>query len=289
VKKAGARKKPKRRYDISRPNTRDTRTKGNPINDEITDNELRVIDANGEQAGIMLLEAALSLADRQGFDLVLISPSAKPPVAKIMDYGKYRYDQQKREKEARKKQKIIEVKEIRLSTFIDQHDLEIKGTMAKRFLTEGDKLKVSLRFKGRERGRTDRGFEVMQRFAEAIKEYGTPEKTPALEGRSLIMIVNPLPPKKEKVAKPEEGSTAAAADAGAGDAALKDSAGRDAAGSDAAAHDAAARDGAAAQDAEKTAPTGGGDPGAKKPEAKKPRTPSEPGRKKPKGPSDEMD
>jgi len=152
----------------------------------------------------MLLESALSLADRQGFDLVLISPTANPPVAKIMDYGKFRYDQQKREKEAKKKQKIIEVKEIRLSTFIEQHDLEVKGTMAKKFLTEGDKLKVSLRFKGRERGRTERGFEVMQRFADLMKEYGTPEKMPVLEGRSLIMVINPLPPKKEKPAAKAE-------------------------------------------------------------------------------------
>lgn len=149
----------------------------------------------------MLFEAAMSLADRQGLDLVLISPNANPPVAKVMDFGKYRYDQQKREKEAKKKQKIIEVKEIRLSTFIEKHDLEIKGNMAKKFLAEGDKLKVSLRFKGRERGRTDRGFEVMQRFADFIQEYGTPEKIPTLEGRSLIMIVNPLPPKKEKPAE----------------------------------------------------------------------------------------
>jgi len=148
----------------------------------------------------MLLETALSLADRQGFDLVLISPTANPPVAKIMDYGKFRYDQQKREKEAKKKQKIIEVKEIRLSTFIEQHDLEVKGAMAKKFLGEGDKLKVSLRFKGRERGRTDRGFEVMQRFEELMKEYGTPEKRPVLEGRSLIMIINPNAPKKDKLA-----------------------------------------------------------------------------------------
>ena len=152
----------------------------------------------------MLLEAALSLADRQGLDLVLISPNANPPVAKIMDYEKYRYDRQKKEKEAKKRQKIIEVKEIRLSTFIEQHDLEIKGTMAKKFLTEGDKLKVSLRFKGRERGRTDRGFEVMRRFSEILQEYGSPEKMPVLEGRSLIMIVNPLPPKKEKPKKPDE-------------------------------------------------------------------------------------
>jgi len=158
----------------------------------------------------MLLEAALSLAERQGIDLVLISPTANPPVAKIMDYGKFRYDQQKREKEAKKKQKIIEVKEIRLSTFIEQHDLEVKGTMAKKFLTEGDKLKVSLRFKGRERGRTERGYEVMNRFAELMKEYGTPEKMPVLEGRSLIMIINPNAPKKDKpLAKSEAAEEAA--------------------------------------------------------------------------------
>lgn len=177
-----------------------------------------MIDANGEQAGIMLLEVALSLAERQGYDLVLISPNADPPVAKIMDFGKFRYDQQKREKEAKKKQKVIEIKEIRLGTFIEQHDLEIKGTMGKKFLSEGDKLKVSLRFKGRERGRTDRGFEVMQRFADVVKDYGTPEKAPVLEGRSLIMIVSPLPPKKEKaspadLAKPGEADVAVAAGA----------------------------------------------------------------------------
>lgn len=149
-------------------------------------------------------EVALSLAERQGLDLVLISPGANPPVAKVMDYGKYRYDQQKREKEAKKKQKVIEVKEIRLSTFIEQHDLEVKGVMAKKFLSDGDKLKVSLRFKGRERGRTERGFVVMDRFKEVIRDYGTPEKMPALEGRSLIMIVNPLPPKKEKAGEVQD-------------------------------------------------------------------------------------
>jgi translation initiation factor IF-3 len=172
--------------------------KGNPVNEEIKSNELRVIDSDGEQAGVMLREVALELADRKGLDLVLISPNAVPPVAKIMDYGKYRYEQQKREKEAKKKQKIIQVKEIRLSTFIDSHDLGVKSGAATRFLKDGDKLKVSLRFKGRERGRTERGFEVMERFVELIKEYGVPEKRPAMEGRSLTMIVNPLPPKKEK-------------------------------------------------------------------------------------------
>lgn len=170
---------------------------------------MRVIDADGEQAGIMLLETALAQADRYNLDLVLISPNANPPVAKIMDYGKYRYERQKREKEAKKKQKIIQVKEIRLSTFIEKHDLEVKASTAKKFLQDGDKLKVSLRFKGRERGRTERGFEVMDRFAELVKEFGLPEKRPSMEGRSLTMIVAPVPPKKEKAAAPAEGAESA--------------------------------------------------------------------------------
>lgn len=236
-----------RRYNISRSNTRDIPTKKNPINDEITASELRVVDADGEQAGIMLLESALSLADRQGLDLVLISPNANPPVAKVMDYEKYRYDRQKKEKEAKKKQKVIEVKEIRLSTFIERHDLEIKGAMAKKFLMEGDKLKVSLRFKGRERGRTERGFEVMRRFADLLQEYGSPEKMPTLEGRSLIMIVNPLPPKKEKPKKPDE------------------------------------------TEAEGTVETEKEEPKSVLVEEKKRAKPAEPGKKKNKGPSDEMD
>jgi len=219
----------------------------------------------------MLLETALSFADRQGLDLVLISPNANPPVAKIMDYGKFRYDQQKREKEAKKKQRIIEVKEIRLSTFIEQHDLEVKGTMAKKFLTEGDKLKVSLRFKGRERGRTDRGFEVMQRFVDVLKEFGTPEKTPVLEGRSLIMIINPLPPKKEK--------TDAGADAGADADAAK-------AGSD----DTAPVKAESAKPAKPDKPDKPEKPGkSDKPDAREAATQAEPKRKKAKGPSEEMD
>jgi translation initiation factor IF-3 len=177
--------------------------KGNPINDEITAEQLRVIDEDGEQAGIMLLESALQLADKRKLDLVLISPSANPPVAKIMDYGKYRYEQQKREKEAKKKQHIIQVKEVRLGTFIEQHDLEVKAKNAVKFLKEGDKVKVSLRFKGRERGRTEKGFEVMQRFAEMSSEAGTPEKRAAFEGRSLIMILAPNAA-KEKPNKKQE-------------------------------------------------------------------------------------
>ncbi|MDR1779096.1 MAG: translation initiation factor IF-3 [Clostridiales Family XIII bacterium] len=172
--------------------------KGNPINEEITAKELRVIDENGEQAGIMLLEVAQQLAENRRLDLVLISPNASPPVARIMDYGKYRYEQQKREKEAKKKQRIIEVKEIRLSTFIEKHDLEVKTKNAIKFLKDGDKVKVSLRFKGRERGRTEKGFEVMERFSALTEDFGKAEKKPAFEGRSLIMILAPLQEKERK-------------------------------------------------------------------------------------------
>jgi translation initiation factor IF-3 len=125
-------------------------------------------------------------------DLVLISPNAKPPVAKIMDYGKYHYELQKKEKEAKKKQKTIQVKEIRLSTFIEEHDIMVKAKNAEKFLKDGNKVKVSLRFKGRERGRTANGFEVMSKFAEYTKDYGKPEKKAAFEGRSLIMILGPF-------------------------------------------------------------------------------------------------
>ena len=190
--------------DISKPNPQRGKgpvKKDNLINEEITANELRVIDENGEQAGIMLLEVAMQKAENSKLDLVLISPNANPPVAKIMDYGKYRYEQQKREKEAKKKQKIIQVKEIRLSIFIEKHDIQVKAQNAIKFLKDGDKVKVSLRFKGRERGRTEKGFEVMQRFAELTEEYGTPEKRAAFEGRNIMMILQPATEKEQKAAK----------------------------------------------------------------------------------------
>jgi translation initiation factor IF-3 len=164
---------------------------GNPINEDITAHELRVIDSNGEQAGIMLREKALELADSRKLDLVLISPLANPPVAKVMDYGKYRYEQQKREKEAKKKQKVIEIKEVRLTPSIDNHDLDVKASSAIKFLKEGNKVKVSLRFRGRERGRVDLGEEVMASFEEKIKDFGVPEKKPIFEGRSLMMVIRP--------------------------------------------------------------------------------------------------
>ena len=166
-------------------------SKDNLINEEIRDKELRVIDNDGKQLGIMSLEDALALANERKLDLVNISPTAKPPVCKILDYGKYRYELQKREKEAKKKQKTIQVKEIRLSTFIEDHDIKVKANTAVKFLKDGDKIKVSLRFKGREKDYAARGLEVMKKFAEAISEYSTIEKKPEFEGRSLIMIVAP--------------------------------------------------------------------------------------------------
>lgn len=157
-----------------------------------------MIDENGEQAGIMLLEVALQMAQNSNLDLVLISPNANPPVAKIMDYGKYRYEQQKREKEAKKKQKIIQVKEVRLTPAIEEHDIEVKTKNTIKFLQEGDKVKVSMRFRGRERGRTDRGAELMDLFAKRVEDYGTAEKKAAFEGRNLVMIIAPLPDKEKK-------------------------------------------------------------------------------------------
>ncbi|MDR0886265.1 MAG: translation initiation factor IF-3 [Clostridiales Family XIII bacterium] len=171
---------------------------GNPINDEITATELRVIDAEGGQAGVMLTEKALELAENSKLDLVLISPGANPPVAKIMDYGKYRYEQQKREKEAKKKQKVIEIKEVRLTPAIEDHDLTVKSAAAIKFLKEGNKVKVSLRFRGRERGRVELGVKVMEHFADVVSEYGKPDKKAALEGRSLTMMLNPTLDKEKK-------------------------------------------------------------------------------------------
>ena len=148
--------------------------------------------------GIVSRDEALDLADKSKLDLVEISPNANPPVAKILDYGKYRYELQKKEKEARKKQKTIQVKEIRLSTFIEEHDILVKAKTANKFLKEGDKVKVSLRFRGRERDYINKGREVMNSFAEACSEFGAPEKKPAFEGRSLTMFLSPKVPEKQK-------------------------------------------------------------------------------------------
>jgi len=148
----------------------------------------------------MTLEDALNLASEKKLDLVNIAPTANPPVCKILDYGKYRYELQKKEKEAKKKQRVTHVKEIRLSTFIEEHDINVKAHTASKFLKDGDKVKVSLRFRGREKDYASKGLAVMNRFAEIVAELGTVEKKPEFEGRSLIMIVAPKTD-KEKLEK----------------------------------------------------------------------------------------
>jgi translation initiation factor IF-3 len=174
----------------------ETISKENQINEEIRDKELRVIDNDGTQLGIMSLNEALDLAAQKKLDLVNIAPKAKPPVCKILDYGKYKYELQKKEKEAKKKQKTMQVKEIRLSTFIETHDVEVKAKNASKFLKAGDKVKVSLRFRGRERDYTAKGMDVMNQFAEIVSDVAEVEKKPNFEGRSLMMVLAPKTDKK---------------------------------------------------------------------------------------------
>jgi translation initiation factor IF-3 len=161
------------------------------INENIRDREVRVISATGEQLGIMSAREALVIAEEEGLDLVKISPNAVPPVCKIMNYGKYKYEQARREKESKKKQKVVEVKEIRLSSTIDTHDFEFKAKNARKFLESGDKVKATIKFKGREVNNTAFGASVLTKFAEALSDVGSVDKAPKLEGRSMIMIVVP--------------------------------------------------------------------------------------------------
>ena len=161
------------------------------INEEIRDREVRVIDQNGEQLGIMLTRAALELADEKQLDLVKIAPTAKPPVCKIMDYGKYRFEQSKREREIRKNQKVIDIKEVRLSATIEDHDIEVKFKAAAKFLKDGDKVKVSIRFRGRQISHSEIGLEVMKDFAERLKDIAVVERRPLTEGRNMTMVLAP--------------------------------------------------------------------------------------------------
>lgn len=165
------------------------------INEQIRDKELRVIDADGTQLGIMSLRQALEIAEQKNLDLVKIAPQANPPVCKIIDYGKYRFEQAKWEKEARKNQRVVEIKEVRLSLNIDTHDFETKRNHALRFISEGNKVKVSIRFRGREMGHPELGQEIMQRFAGAMSEVANVEKPAKLEGRTMLMFLAPKPAK----------------------------------------------------------------------------------------------
>ena len=161
------------------------------LNEQIRDKELRIVSADGEQLGIMSARDAQKIADDRGLDLVKIAPQAKPPVCKIMDYGKYRFEQSKREKEAKKNQRVIEIKEIRLSPNIDVHDFDTKVGHARRFLTAGNKIKVSIRFRGREMTHTDLGLTIMAQFAEKCGDIASVEKPAKLEGRQMLMFLAP--------------------------------------------------------------------------------------------------
>ena len=161
------------------------------INEEIRDREVRLIDENGVQLGVVSSREALELAQERELDLVKIAPQANPPVCRIMNYSKYRFDQAKREKEARKKQKIVEVKEVRMTPNTEEHDLNTKVKAAVKFLKNGDKVKVSVRFRGRELSRTEIGRVVLNQFAERISEVGEIDKAPKMEGRSMVMFVSP--------------------------------------------------------------------------------------------------
>ncbi len=159
------------------------------INEQIRDKEIRLIGEDGEQLGVMSSKEAMKLAEEAGLDLVKIAPTAKPPVCKIVDYGKYRYEQARREKEAKKKQKTIEIKEIRLSPNIDTNDLNTKVNAAKKFITKGDKVKVTLRFRGREMAHMASSKHILDDFAEALAEVAVVEKPAKVEGRSMTMIL----------------------------------------------------------------------------------------------------
>lgn len=161
------------------------------INEQIKDKEVRVIGDDGEQLGIMTSKEAQALADEKNLDLVKISPTAKPPVCRIMDYSKFKFDKAKKEKEARKKQKVVSIKELRLSPNIDSHDVQVKVKKAIEFLKNGDKVKISIKFRGRELGHTNIANEIMNDFANQVSEYSVVEKAPKMEAKSMAMFLSP--------------------------------------------------------------------------------------------------
>jgi translation initiation factor IF-3 len=161
------------------------------INEQIRDREVRLIGSDGSQLGIVSSKDAQRMAREQDLDLVKIAPKAKPPVCKIIDYGKFRYEQTKKEKEAKKKQNIISVKETRLSPNIEKHDIETKMKQTRKFIANGDKVKVSVRFRGREMAHTSIGRDILLEFAEGLSEVADIEKRPKMEGRSMTMFLTP--------------------------------------------------------------------------------------------------
>lgn len=168
------------------------RETGPRVNEHIRSSELRLIDENGDNVGVVTPQRAMMMAEDAGLDLVEISPNANPPVCKIMDFGKYKYETQKREAEARKRQKIIEVKEVKFRPNTDVHDYEVKMRNVYKFLGNGDKVKVTLRFRGREMAHQDIGRELLLRVAGDITEHGKVENMPKMEGRQMTMMIGPL-------------------------------------------------------------------------------------------------
>ncbi|KGX83140.1 MULTISPECIES: translation initiation factor IF-3 [Pontibacillus] len=162
------------------------------VNEKIRAREVRLIDSNGDQLGVKSKNEALDIAANANLDLVMVAPNAKPPVCRIMDYGKYRFEQQKKEKEQRKNQKVINVKEVRLSPGIEEHDFNTKLRNARKFLTKGDKVKVAVRFRGRAITHKELGQQVLERMAEECKDLSTIETKPKMEGRNMFMMLAPV-------------------------------------------------------------------------------------------------
>ncbi len=175
------------------------------INEEIRIREVRVTDENGEQLGIMQTRDALKLAEDRHLDLVEVAPKARPPVCKIMDFGKYRYEQQKRDKEARKKQKVVTIKEVKLRPNIEQHDFEVKLKNAQRFIEEGNKVKVTIMFRGRELSHPEIGSTVLDKIAQALGDTVSVERSAKLEGKNMTMILSPKAQKSKKTTTSAKG------------------------------------------------------------------------------------
>lgn len=174
-------------------------TKDFRVNEDIRVREVRVVDASGNQLGIMPTREALRLAEEKQLDLVEIAPQARPPVCRLMDYGKYKYEQSKREKDARKKQRIVNIKEVKLRPNIEDHDFQVKARNAARFLRDGDKVKATIMFRGREIVHTQLGHQLLLRLAEELKDLSTVERQPKLEGKNMIMILAPRQDIKNEV------------------------------------------------------------------------------------------
>ncbi|MEL7028694.1 MAG: translation initiation factor IF-3 [Pseudomonadota bacterium] len=167
------------------------RPEGPRVNEAITLDQVLVIDQDGEKRGVMPTETAIEMAADVGLDLVEVSPNADPPVCKILDFGKYKYQQQKKKNEAKKKQKVVEIKEIKMRPNIDQHDYDVKARAMRRFFEEGDKVKVTLRFRGREMAHQDRGVDLLKRVQDDFEEWAKVEAFPRMEGRQMTMVLAP--------------------------------------------------------------------------------------------------